>query len=91
MTLDDKIVVPESVIYQKVGGELVFLNMDTGKYYGLDPVGTRIWELLYEKKPLRAVMEQILSEYTVAPSQLEADVLRIVGELQAKGLVKVVS
>ena len=39
-------VIPEDVVHRMVGDEAVLLQLDSGVYYGLDPVGSRIWELL---------------------------------------------
>jgi hypothetical protein len=65
----------------------VLLQLDTGVYYGLDDVGTRVWQLIVELGDLEAVLEVLLSEYDVERERLEADIERLVGELEVKGLV----
>ena len=82
-------VIPEDVVHRMVGDEAVLLQLDSGIYYGLDPVGSRIWELLAAHGSIRAVCETMVEEYDVAPAQVEQDVQRLVRELQAKGLVAV--
>ena len=76
-----------SVVFRELDGETVILNLDSGVYYGLDAVGTRIWSLLLEHGTTRAVCEQMEREFDVAPEVLEQDVRRLVGELCDKGLL----
>jgi hypothetical protein len=81
--------IPEEVLFQNVGEQTIFLSMETGSYYALDPVGSRLWELLVEKKSLPVVFESMLEEYAVVPGDLQRDILRFIGELQAAGLLDV--
>ena len=90
VTLDDRVEFPEDVIAQQVGEEMVLLDLEAGVYYGLDPVGRRIWELLTEHRCLRVVFETMVEEYDVTPEVLQQDLLQLVQELQARGLTQVV-
>jgi len=90
VTLDDRVEFPEDVIAQQVGEEMVLLDLEAGVYYGLDPVGRRIWELLTEHRRLRVVFETMVEEYDVTPEVLQQDLLQLVQELQARGLTQVV-
>jgi hypothetical protein len=78
-----------SVIYRDLAGEVVLLNLQSGVYYGLDTVGSRVWQLLMESRGLDEVCAIMLDEYDVDPDALRADVKRLVGELSDKGLVMV--
>ena len=90
VTLDDRVEFSEDVIAQQVGEEMVLLDLEAGVYYGLDPVGRRIWELLTEHGRLRVVFETMVEEYDVTPEALQQDLLQLVQELQARGLTQVV-
>ncbi len=91
LTLSDRVSVPEDVVSQEVGGERVLLNLDTGMYYGLNPIGNRLWVLITQHGSLQAAFDVMLGEYEVPPEKLEQDILRLADEFQAKGLVRVVS
>ena len=78
-----------SVIYRDVSGEVVLLNLQSGVYYGLDPVGSRMWQLLMEQRPLDDVCSVMLEEYDVTADVLRADLSKLVDELASKGLVTV--
>ena len=90
MTLNDRVKIPEEVLFQNVGDETVLLNLESESYYGLDPVGSRMWELLAQHGSLRAVFETVAEEYDVCAEELEHDLVRLLDELCAKGLVEVV-
>lgn len=72
----------------ELGGEAVVLNLDTGTYYGLDPVGTRAWQLLQQPRSLAELRDLIVDEFDVAPERCEADLLSFVASLTAHGLVQ---
>ena len=80
-----------SVIYRDVSGEIVLLNLQSGVYYGLDPVGSRMWRLLMEQRPLDDVCAVMLEEYEVSAEVLRSDLARLVEELSSKGLLTIQS
>lgn len=79
----------DEVLHQELAGETVLLHLKTEHYFGLDPVGTRIWQVLGETGSAEAVVARLLTEYDVDESRLRADVERLLGELIAGHLVKV--
>ena len=87
MKLSDQVRVPPQVMDRSVGDETVILNLESGTYYGLDPVGARMWQLLGEGKSLGEVCDVMLNEYDVARERLEADLLKLAEELANNGLV----
>jgi hypothetical protein len=87
--LDTVLRVPDSVLFQQVSDESVLLDMDSEQYFGLDEVGTRIWQLIVEDGRLGDVHAAMLDEYDVDPQVLERDLLDLVGTLAQKGLVVV--
>jgi len=90
VTLETQVFLGEDVVSRELDGEAVILNLESGTYFGLDPVGTRIWALLQKNGSLRETFETLLQEYEVAPNRLEEDLLRLVKELHGKGLLRLV-
>ena len=86
VSLDSSVEISADAIFREMEGEAVILNLESGTYFGLDPVGTRIWQLIEEHGSLRAVFEQMRQEFDVASEQLERDLLRLVTQLAEKGL-----
>jgi hypothetical protein len=88
-TLDRSIRIPEDVVFRELQGEAVILSLESSMYFGLDPVGTRIWELCVTHGSLRAVWEAMQEEFDAPADALQSDLLTFVDELSANGLVKV--
>ena len=89
MHLTEKVTIPEQVLARQVGEETVILDLASGTYFGLDPVGARIWQLMTEGKTLAEVCATMLAEYEVTREDIERDVLRLAEELHAKQLISV--
>ena len=87
MNLSDKVTVPAQVMAREVGEETVILDLASGTYYGLDPVGARIWQLMAEGQRLTQVCEVMLAEYEVTREDIERDVLALVQTLMERQLV----
>ena len=84
---DKKLAPSGDAIASPVGDETVILQLKNGAYFGLDAVGTRIWELLKEGHDATAICATMASEYDVAPDVLEADVRRLLAELESNEIV----
>ena len=89
MNLDQKVTFAETVFAQEVDGEMVLLDMESENYFGLDEVGTAIWQAMQEKETLREVFEVLKEQYEVESEVLENDLSDFVGKLVESGLVKV--
>ena len=89
LTLDAILKIPAHVSFSVVGGDAFLLNTRTNKYFALEDVGTRLWELLKEGRSLGEAYRLILGEYEVEPAQLEQDLLELSGQLLENGLVEI--
>ena len=87
MNLSDKVTIPAQVMARQVGDETVILDLASGTYFGLDPIGARIWQLIGEGKALGEICEVLLTEYEVSSDQLRGDLERLLQELGGKGLI----
>ena len=85
--LDQRVSLSDRVLAQEVAGETVLLDMASEQYFGLDEVGTRIWQLLRDGGDLRETFEIMLSEYDVEPDRLAADLRALVEEAVTEGLL----
>jgi hypothetical protein len=91
INLDTLISIPEAVYTQEVGDETILLDTQGGRYFGLDPVGARIWQLIRKHGVLRPVYETLLTEYDVTSERLETDLLALIVKLIEKDLVRIQS
>lgn len=70
-------------------GEAAILSLKKGVYYGLDPVGTHIWNLIQEPRRVSQVRDALLKRYVVEPDRCQRDLLVLLQELAAEGLIEV--
>lgn len=89
--LDSTVTVAKDVLFREVAGEAVLLNLVTGKYFGLDAVGTRMWALLAEHGQIAPAYQALLAEYDVNPDQLQHDLLALVDKLSANELLQIMN
>ena len=89
MNLNQKITFSDTVFAQEVDGEMVLLDMNSENYFGLDAVGTDIWQAIEEKKVLQDVLDTLLEQYDVEEEVLKKDLITFVHKLEESGLVKV--
>jgi hypothetical protein len=86
---DTTLTVPEHVLARKAAGETVLLNIDNEQYYGLEGVGTRLWELVEAGTTFGETVSTLLGEYEVERDALVGDLSALVVDLQKNGLVVV--
>jgi hypothetical protein len=91
MDLTTRVTVPESVLFRDLDGEAVLLETATGRYYGLNEVGTRMWSLLQFHGEIEAAYQDLLGEYQVPPQELRQDLLDFIGLLTSRRLIKFAS
>jgi hypothetical protein len=82
-------VIPPQVMSRQVGDETVILDLASGMYFGLDPVGARIWQLVAEGQSLDSVITTVMSEFDVTEERLRQDVNALMDELASRGLVEI--
>jgi len=87
MNLNQNIILSPEVISQEVSGETVLLDLESENYFGLDEVGTRIWQLIKETNDLQAIYQTLLAEYDVSEERLQQDLDTLLGEISGLGLV----
>ena len=74
----------------ELDGETIILGLADGIYYGLDPVGTRIWEILQERKTLNEIRDILLEEFDVEADVCMRELKELLQDLLVKGLIEVV-
>ena len=72
----------------EVEGEMVLLDLQSGTYFGLNPVGAEIWNQVIQRKSFAEIRQHLLSQYQVTPERCEQEVLALLTKLAEKGLVR---
>lgn len=71
----------------EVDSQVVILEYQTGTYFTLNQVGTRIWHLLEQGKALQEILNELLKEYDVSEQRLHQDLLNLIKKLKERGLI----
>jgi hypothetical protein len=86
---DSRFVVSPDQVSCDLGGEAAILQLKSAIYYGLDPVGARVWDLLRTPKTLAELRDAIVAEYEVEPDRSERDLRDLLEKLTAERLIEI--
>lgn len=81
----------DELLTAEVDGELVMMSIASGRYFGLDDTGRRIWELLVGPVSVAALCEQLVQEYAVDTATCERDVLALLRKMAEHGMIEAVA
>ena len=88
LDLTTKVLANKEVLVAELGGEISLLNVKSGIYFTLNPVGASVWRRIQEPACLMDIAGQLREEYDVDAVVCENDLRRLVTELQSLGLVE---
>ncbi len=83
------VVASSGQVASDLGGEVAILGLKSDKYYGLDAVGARIWELIQRPRLVSEIRDTLVAEYEVEPDRCEVDLLALLQTLSDEGLIEV--
>lgn len=88
MPLSARVRASDDLVFRELDGESVLLNLATGVYFGLDEVGTRIWQLIEQHGRLLDVRDAMTREFDVDEETAGRDLSELVAKMCARGLVE---
>jgi hypothetical protein len=80
--------ISQDVLFSKVDDEVILMSIEADSYFGLDPVGSRIWELLEEPATMDELVSQLTSEYEVEEAECREDAAIFIDDMVARGLIR---
>lgn len=89
MNLCSIVRVSSNQVSSDLNGEAAILNLKTGTYFGLDPVGATIWRLIAQPRTVESVREAMLERFDVDPGRCERDLLELLSQLNEQGLIEI--
>lgn len=87
ITLESTVVAAPGLTAAHLGEEAVVLDAASGRYYGLNELGARIFELVRAPRSVGTLKRTLLEEYRVGEAELEADLLAFLGRMGERGLI----
>ena len=86
--LDRKLAPSDLAVDSQMGEEAVLLNLESGLYFGLDPVGSKIWGHLKQGLAGREICALTVREFGVPQAQVEGDLRSFLADMLESGLVE---
>ncbi|MEK6320954.1 MAG: lasso peptide biosynthesis B2 protein [Acidobacteriota bacterium] len=88
--VNDMVATPKPQVSSKrVNGQTVVLDLESGRYFGLDAIGSQIWAHLVEGVSLGEIVDLLAQQYGEGKKKMWEDVTKFVDELQMNGLVEI--
>jgi hypothetical protein len=75
------------MVFNEMDEEIVMMSIENSEYYGLDPVASRIWELLDKPATIDEIVKNLLQEYEIDEKTCLEDVLEFSEELLGKNII----
>lgn len=89
LTLQSVVAQSPDLVGSKIEEHTALLSITNGAYYNLNPVASRVWQLIEQPRAAAVVVEQLLTEYAVERTQCEAQTLAFLQQLADAGLLTV--
>jgi len=87
ITLEMRIGQLPELVASNIDGQIALLSINNGAYYGMDPIASRIWELIAQPRSGQEVCEQLLLEYKVSAEDCRQQVLDFLQKLSEADLL----
>lgn len=89
LTRESALRIRDSALVRRLGDDAVVLDLETGTYFGLDPVGARFIELLVEGASIEQVARALVKEFDVEETVVAEDLLRLARDMLSNGLLEI--
>lgn len=89
ITLETTVQRSQELLASSIGDEVVMMSIENSAYYGLDPVGSKIWEMIAEPVRVSQLCDQLMERFEVSAEQCQADVLKFLNEMHDEGMLQV--
>jgi hypothetical protein len=76
-------------MFSDLDGQTIMLNIETGEYYDIDPVGSDIWNRIEQPTSVANICQDLLNIYSVKLEKCQKDVLPFLSELVILGAIEV--
>ena len=85
---DDRFTCPPDVLARVIDGEAVLLNLESGIYFGLNEVGSCIWQRIVGGSTVRDMTRQVVEEFEVSEEVARRDIDALLEQLLDRGLAR---
>jgi hypothetical protein len=84
-----KVKISRNLLETKIDDEIVALDVSRGLCYGLDPIGSKIWDMLAEETSAHEICSKLVREFEVSEADCLSDVCKLLNQLKDDDLISV--
>jgi len=86
---NNKIVLNQELLQSEIDGETIMMSIDNGKYYGLNTVASRIWEIIKTEPLFSELINTLISEYEIDEEKCKIETISFLEKLLENNLIKI--
>ena len=79
----------KDLLSSRMDQDTVMMHPESGKYFSLNPVATRIWEMLEYPMSFSQIIETLLNEFNVSPEVCNTETKEFLNALIEKDIIEV--
>lgn len=88
ITLESQIKQNNSIYTSSIDHEAVMLNVELGKYFGMNSIASDIWNKLKTPMSVSSLVQSLSSEYDITAAECQADIVPFIEQLIDNGLIE---
>lgn len=85
-----KVIKNKNIDCTNIDNEKVMMDLNKGRYFYLNEVGSHIWELLDEKKCIKDLITEIVNIYDISEDNCKSEVNNFLIDLKNGGLIEII-
>ncbi len=86
-----RIRIRDDVLSRVLEGEAVLLDLKSGTYFGLNEVGSEVWEIIRSGADIGQIRAKLLEQFDVDRHTVDRDLETLIAQLEERGLVEIES
>ena len=87
LTDNTKIRLNQELLSSEIDGETIMMSVENGKYYGLNAVASRIWELVQKEPLFSELIQELIVEFKVDEELCRQDTHEFITQLSQNNLI----
>lgn len=88
LSVSSRVIAQRDVVSCEIGDGAALLDPRSNIYYGLNSVGSRTWELIQKQRSVSDICRILVTEYDVQPERCSEELLELLRQLAAAGLIE---
>jgi hypothetical protein len=77
------------ILSSKMDEEIIMMSVQNSEYYGVNPVGAYIWQMLEQPCSIENIIEMLVNEYDVNKEQCMNDIIPFLIKLEEKKIISI--